>query len=92
MVLRRVDSLSVKPSPVWLQRRLAALGLRPRNNLVDVTNYVTFELGQPSHAYDLNDLRGGDLVVRRAHAGETLTALNEAELTFSPADLLIATA
>ena len=68
-----------------------ALGLRPRNNLVDVTNYVTFELGQPSHAYDLNDLQGGELVVRRARAGETLTALNEAELTFSPADLLITT-
>ena len=91
IVLKRVDGLTVKPSPVWLQRRLAALGLRPRNNLVDVTNYVTFELGQPSHAYDLNDLQGGELVVRRARAGETLTALNEAELTFSPADLLITT-
>ena len=91
MVLKRVDGLTVKPSPVWLQRRLAALGLRPRNNLVDVTNYVTFELGQPSHAYDLSDLCGGELVVRRARAGETLTALNEAKLTFSPADLLITT-
>ena len=91
MVLKRIDGLTVKPSPVWLQRRLAALGLRPRNNLVDVTNYVTFELGQPSHAYDLTDLRGGELVVRRARAGETLTALNEAKVTFSPADLLIAT-
>ena len=91
LVLRRIDGLSVKPSPVWLQRRLAALGLRPRNNLVDVTNYVTFELGQPSHAYDLVDLRGGELVVRRARTGETLTALNEAKLSFSPADLLIAT-
>ena len=91
MVLKRIDGLTVKPSPVWLQRRLAALGLRPRNNLVDVTNYVTFELGQPSHAYDLNDLRGGELVVRRAETGETLTALNEAELRFSPSDLLITT-
>ena len=91
MVLKRVDGLSVNPSPVWLQRRLAALGLRPRNNLVDATNYVTFELGQPSHAYDLNDLQGGELVVRRAHDGEMLTALNEAELSFSPADLLITT-
>ena len=91
MVLKRIDGLTVKPSPVWLQRRLAALGLRPRNNLVDVTNYVTFELGQPSHAYDLVDLRGGELVVRRAEAGETLTALNEAELTFTDADLLITT-
>ncbi len=91
MVLKRIDGLSVKPSPVWLQRRLAALGLRPRNNLVDVTNYVTFELGQPSHAYDLNDLQGGELVVRRAEVGETLTALNEADLTLTDADLLITT-
>ncbi len=91
LVLKRIDGLTVKPSPVWLQRRLVALGLRPRNNLIDVTNYVTFELGQPSHAYDLVDLRGGELVVRRAEAGETLTALNEAELSFSPADLLITT-
>src|SRR5690606_16823984 len=52
LVLRRVDGVRIGPSPVWLQRRLAALGLRPRNNVVDVTNYVTFELGQPSHAYD----------------------------------------
>ncbi len=91
MVLKRIDHLTVKPSPVWLQRRLAALGLRPRNNLVDVTNYVTFELGQPSHAYDLIDLRGGELVVRRAEIGETLTALNEADLTLTDADLLITT-
>jgi phenylalanyl-tRNA synthetase beta chain len=91
-VLRRIDGLTVAPSPLWLQRRLAALGLRPRNNLVDVTNYVTFELGQPTHAYDLDDLPEGRLVVRRARAGETLSALNEAELTFSPADLLITTA
>ena len=50
--LRAIEGVRVAPSPVWLQRRLAALGLRPRNNVVDVTNYVTFELGQPSHAYD----------------------------------------
>ena len=91
MVLKRIDGLTVGPSPVWLQRRLAALGLRPRNNLVDVTNYVTFELGQPSHAYDLTDLTDGEIIVRRAEAGETLTALNEQDVTFSTADLLITT-
>ena len=91
MVLKRIDGLSVGPSPVWLQRRLAALGLRPRNNVVDATNYVTFELGGPSHVYDLDDLQDGALVVRRARAGETLTALNEASLTFTDTDLLIAT-
>lgn len=90
-VLRRIDGLSVAPSPLWLQRRLAALGLRPRNNLVDVTNFVTFELGQPSHAYDVTDLTEGTIVVRRASEGETLTALNEEALTFSPEDLLITT-
>lgn len=91
MVLKRIDGLTVRPSPLWLQRRLAALGLRPRNNLVDVTNYVTFELGQPSHAYDLTDLSNGEIIVRRAAAGETLTALNEQDVTFSAADLLITT-
>ncbi len=91
MVLKRIDGLTVAPSPVWLQRRLVALGLRPRNNVVDATNYVTFELGGPSHAYDLNDLQGGALVVRRAQKGETLTALNEAALSFSDTDLLITT-
>ena len=73
--LRRIDDLTVAPSPLWLQRRLASLGLRPRNNVVDVTNYVTFELGHPSHAYDLDALEGGVIVVRRAHAGESVTTL-----------------
>lgn len=88
-VLRRVDGLAVKPSPLWLQRRLAALGLRPRNNLVDVTNYTTFLLGQPSHAYDVAALAEGTLVVRRAAAGEGLKALNEESLEFTADDLLI---
>src|SRR5690606_34947202 len=69
--LRAVRGVSVRPSPVWLQRALASLGLRPRNNLIDVTNYVTFELGQPSHAYDLAQLGGGVMQVRRARAGES---------------------
>ena len=89
--LRRVDGVSVGPSPLWLQRRLAALGLRPRNNVVDVTNYVTFELGQPSHAYDLRALRGGVIQVRRASAGERLELLNEETVELHPEDLVIAT-
>lgn len=89
--LRRVDNVTVKPSPIWMQRRLAALGLRPRSNIVDVTNYVTFELGQPSHAYDLNRLGRGTIVVRRAAAGETFVTLGEDELRLSDADLLITT-
>ena len=87
--LQRLEGVTVGPSPVWLLRRLAALGLRPRNNVVDVTNYVTYELGQPSHAYDLDGLAEHTIVVRRAHAGETLATLNEEALTFSDDDLLI---
>ncbi len=89
--LQRIDGVTVAPSPVWLQRRLAALGLRPRNNVVDVTNLVTFELGQPSHAYDLDNLLENTIVVRRAHAGERLELLNEETVTLSEADLVIAT-
>lgn len=89
--LRRVDGVRVAPSPVWLQRRLAQLGLRPRNNLVDATNYVTFELGQPTHAYDLPTLRDGHVAVRRARAGESIVLLNDDEVELDPADLLITT-
>jgi len=89
--LRRITDLKVKPSPVWLQRRLAMLGLRPRNNVIDVTNYVNFELGQPSHAYDLRALEGGNMQVRRARDGEPLVTLNDDELSLSSSDLVIGT-
>ena len=89
--LRRIDGVKIGPSPVWLQRRLATLGLRPRNNVVDVTNYVTFELGQPSHAYDCAVLQGGVMQVRRARRGEALTTLVGDELTLDEDDLVIAT-
>lgn len=91
ITLRRIDSVKVRPSPVWLQRRLASVGLRPRNNIVDVTNFVTFELGQPSHAYDLAALQGGVVQVRRAREGERLTALTGDELELGRTDLVIAT-
>jgi phenylalanyl-tRNA synthetase beta chain len=89
--LRRIDRVRVGPSPVWLQRRLATVGLRPRNNVVDVTNFVTFELGQPSHAYDASVLQGGVIQVRRAARGERLTTLTGDELELDPGDLVIAT-
>ena len=91
ITLRRVDGVRVAPSPAWLQRRLAHLGLRPRNVVVDVTNLVTFELGQPSHAYDLDALADGVLEVRRARPGERLVTLADDELTLDPEDLVIAT-
>lgn len=89
--LRGIRGVKVLPSPIWLQRRLGAIGLRPRNNLIDVTNFVTFELGQPSHAYDLAKLGGGVIQVRRARPSETLELLTEEVLELDPADLLIAT-
>lgn len=89
--LRLIQGVTIRPSPVWLQRRLAHLALRPRNNVVDITNYVTFELGQPSHAYDLRALDGGTLVVRRAEQGEELALLNEDVLELTSDDLVIAT-
>ena len=87
--LQRIDGVTVAPSPVWLQRRLASLGLRPRNNVVDVTNFVTYELGQPSHAYDLDNLNENTIVVRRAEEGEQVTILTEEKLALDPNDLII---
>jgi phenylalanyl-tRNA synthetase beta chain len=88
---RLIEDVEIRPSPLWLQRRLASVGLRPRNNVVDVTNFVTFELGQPSHAYDLADLAGQTLGVRRARPSERLTTLTEQDLELTPEDLVITT-
>ena len=72
----RVDGVKVGPSPAWLRERLESIGLRPINNIVDVTNFVMFELGQPLHAFDLGKLQGGGIRVRRATPGEELKALD----------------
>lgn len=89
--LQRIDGITVKPSPVWLQRRLASVGLRPRNNVVDVTNYVTFELGHPSHAFDLDKLIDSTIVVRHPKRNETLVALNDQKIELTEEDLIIST-
>ena len=81
-------STPAAPSPWWLQRRLLAAGMRPISLVVDVTNYVMLELGQPLHAYDAARLTGG-IAVRRARAGETLTTLDDVERRLDPDDLLI---
>jgi phenylalanyl-tRNA synthetase beta chain len=73
---RAVTGLKVAESPWWLRRRLETLGVRPISNVVDITNYVMFECGQPLHAYDLARLAGRRLVVRRARSGEKLVAIN----------------
>lgn len=77
-------------SPEWMKERLAAMGLNPKNALVDVTNYVMFELGNPLHAFDLREVEGGKVIVRNAAEGEKFTVLGGRELTLSENCLLIA--
>ena len=86
---RIIRGVRIGPSPAWLAARLAAAGLRPINNVVDITNYVLLETGQPLHAFDLAKLDGG-IVVRAAHDGEKLLALDGSELTLRGHDLVIA--
>ena len=88
----QVFEVRVGPSPAWLARRLEAAGVRPINNIVDVTNYVMLEMGQPMHAFDLTRLRGPRLVIRRAHEGEILRTLDGVERTLRPDMLVIADA
>src|SRR3984957_64243 len=76
---RVMRGVKVQPSPEWLRQRLEAIGQNSINNVVDVTNYVMFELGQPMHAYDLDKLSGGTIVARRARAGEKMRTLDGAE-------------
>ena len=84
--------VTVGPSPPWLARRLEAAGVRPINNVVDVTNYVMLELGHPMHAFDLDRLAGPEIRVRRARAGETVRTLDGADRTFDADMLAIADA
>ena len=81
--------MRIAPSPGWLQRRLEAMGQRPINNVVDITNLVLFEFGQPLHAFDLDRLAGPAIRVRRARAGERFTTLDGKERTLDPEVLLI---
>ena len=81
---RVITGLTVKPSPPWLAQRLRAVGLRPINNLVDVTNYIMWELGQPLHAFDLDTLAQHTVVVRRARPGERMKTLDGQERALGP--------
>jgi phenylalanyl-tRNA synthetase beta chain len=85
-----VRGVTVAPSPEWLATRLRAIGVRPINNVVDATNYVLHELGQPIHAFDLALLRGNRVEIRGAQAGERLTTLDGVERVLEPTDVVIA--
>lgn len=85
-----MKGIKVGPSPKWLQERLTAIGSRPINNIVDISNYVLFELGQPLHTFDADKVRGGKVIVRRAAEGEPIRTLDGAEHKLHSTDMVIA--
>ncbi|MCD6363597.1 MAG: phenylalanine--tRNA ligase subunit beta [Synergistetes bacterium] len=87
---RVIENVKVGESPLWLKRRLIHCGLRPVNNVVDITNYVMLELGQPLHAFDLDLIRGKKIIIRKALEGEKLICIDGVERRFTPENLLIA--
>ena len=87
-----IRGVKVAPSPEWLQKKLLSIGLRPINNIVDITNFVLHEVGQPLHAFDAAKIGDGKVVVRRAEEGEKFVTLDGVERTLSSADLMIADA
>jgi len=85
-----IRGVKVTASPDWLQKKLLSIGLRPINNVVDITNFVLHEIGQPLHAFDAAKISGGKVIVRRAEEGEKFVTLDGVERTLSAADLMIA--
>ncbi|CAB4244310.1 Phenylalanine--tRNA ligase beta subunit [Methylacidimicrobium sp. AP8] len=85
-----LEGIEIKPSPPWMQEHLRRSGARPVNVVVDVTNFVLFELGEPLHAFDADAFPDGEILVRRASPGERLVALGDQEIALDPADLVIA--
>ncbi len=87
-----IRDVKVGPSPEWLQKKLMSIGLRPINNIVDVSNFVLFEIGQPMHTFDADRISGGKVIVRRAEEGEKLVTLDGVEHTLHSTDMVIANA
>ncbi len=88
--MQGVTDVKVAPSPLWMTSRLAKVGLHGINNLVDITNYVLYEIGQPMHAFDYNDITDNAIIVRRAENGEKIVPLDGKEYTLTADDLVIA--
>ncbi|MDX5321712.1 MAG: phenylalanine--tRNA ligase subunit beta [Bacteroidota bacterium] len=84
-----MENIEVKPSPEWLQNRLRSLGLNPINNIVDITNYVLHDLGQPIHAFDADQIQGDKIIVRKGLGGKTFVTLDDVSRTLDADDLMI---
>ncbi len=87
-----IEGVKVGPSPEWLQERLLSIGLKPINNVVDISNFVLFETGQPLHTFDADKVRGGKVIVRRAAEGEPIRTLDGVERKLAACDMVIADA
>lgn len=88
-IAKVIKNVTIGPSPLWMQARLMAAGIRPHNNVVDITNFILLEYGQPLHAFDYDRLGSQEIVVRRANEGEQMTTLDEIERTLSSEHLVI---